>query len=232
MPSDGSGVVLPPPQALDFRCDGYGDFILSVNRLDRAKRIDLLLDAARSSGFPVVVAGDGPDRERLEALEHELGIARQCFFVGYQPDVAGYYGLFDAFLLPSVNEGTPVSAIEALAARTPVVATRVGGVPDVVRDGLDGYLVSAGDVEGAASKLELLAAAGDHDFLEALTHWRDEQAPGWQNSKKVLSFIDNVKINHLFTNAFFANRIQRLLHCKFLAQLRKIFARIRQNRLL
>jgi polysaccharide biosynthesis protein VpsI len=56
-----------------------------------------------------------------------------------------------------VNEGTPVSAIEALAAGTPVVANRVGGVPDVVRDGLDGYLVSVGDVEGAAGKLALLA---------------------------------------------------------------------------
>jgi glycosyltransferase involved in cell wall biosynthesis len=103
------------------------------------------------------MVGDGPDRESLEQLAHELGIARFCFFVGYQPDVAGFYRLFDAFLLPSVNEGTPVSVIEALAAATPVVATRVGGVPDVVRDGVDGYLVSPGDVEGAAGKLALLA---------------------------------------------------------------------------
>ena len=103
------------------------------------------------------MVGDGPDRERLERLAHELGIARYCFFPGYQPDVAGYYRLFDAFVLPSVNEGTPVSVIEALAAATPVVATRVGGVPDVVRDGVDGYLVPPGDVEGAAKRLVLLA---------------------------------------------------------------------------
>jgi glycosyltransferase involved in cell wall biosynthesis len=114
----------------------------------------------RDRGVDAVLCmvGDGPDRGRLEQLAHELGIARSCFFVGYQPDVAGYYGLFDAFLLPSVNEGTPVSAIEALAAGTPVVATRVGGVPDVVRDGLDGYLVGAGDIQAAAAKLALLAA--------------------------------------------------------------------------
>ena len=61
------------------------------------------------------MVGDGPDRERLEQLAHDLGIARSTYFVGYQEDVAGYYRLFDAFLLPSVNEGTPVSAIEALA---------------------------------------------------------------------------------------------------------------------
>ena len=103
------------------------------------------------------LVGDGPDRGRLEQVAHDLGIARHCFFLGYQEDVAGYYRLFDAFLLPSVNEGTPVSAIESLASGTPVVANRVGGVPDVVRDGVDGYLVEAGDVEGAAERLEQLA---------------------------------------------------------------------------
>jgi glycosyltransferase involved in cell wall biosynthesis len=103
------------------------------------------------------LVGDGPDREPLEELAHDLGVARACFFVGYQTDVAGYYGLFDAFFLPSVNEGTPVSAIEALASGTPVVANRVGGVPDVVRDAVDGFLVEPGDVEGAAERLAALA---------------------------------------------------------------------------
>jgi glycosyltransferase involved in cell wall biosynthesis len=64
-----SAEVMPhPPQELAYRCDEYGDFVLSVGRLDRAKRIDLALEAAKLSGIPVVVAGEGPDRERLEAL--------------------------------------------------------------------------------------------------------------------------------------------------------------------
>ena len=104
------------------------------------------------------MVGDGPDRERLEQLAHELGIARACYFVGYQPDVAGYYSLFDAFVLPSVTEGTPVSAIESLASGTPVVANRVGGVPDVVRDGVDGFLVEPGEIDAAATRLAELAA--------------------------------------------------------------------------
>jgi len=118
-----------------------------------------ILRAARDRGVDAVLClvGDGPDRGRLEEVAHDLGIARHCFFVGYQEDVAGYYRLFDAFLLPSVNEGTPVSAIESLASGTPVVANRVGGVPDVVRDGVDGFLVEAGDVEGAAERLARLA---------------------------------------------------------------------------
>jgi len=125
---------------------------------DTASTLEILR-ATRDRGVNAVLClvGDGPDRARLEQVAHDLGVARHCYFVGYQEDVAGYYRLFDAFLLPSVNEGTPVSAIESLASGTPVVANRVGGVPDVVRDGVDGFLVEAGDVEGAAERLARLA---------------------------------------------------------------------------
>jgi len=134
-----------------------------VGRMTGVKDTGAVLEivrAARARGVEAVLCmvGDGPDRERLEQLAHELGIARSCYFVGYQEDVAGYYRLFDALVLPSVNEGTPVSAIEALASGTPVVANRVGGVPDVVRDGVDGFLVEPGDTESAAARLAELAA--------------------------------------------------------------------------
>jgi glycosyltransferase involved in cell wall biosynthesis len=139
-------------------------FVLGwVGRMTGVKATGAVLEivrAVRERGVDAVLCmvGDGPDRPRLEQLAHELGIARACFFVGYQEDVAGYYRLFDAFVLPSVNEGTPVSVIEALASGTPVVANRVGGVPDVVRDGVDGYLVEPGGVEEAATSLATLAA--------------------------------------------------------------------------
>ena len=141
-----------------------GAFVVGwVGRMTGVKATGAVLEivrVARERGVDAVLCmvGDGPDREGLERLAHELGIARHCYFVGYQSDVAGYYRLFDAFLLPSVNEGTPVSAIESLASGTPVVANRVGGVPDVVRDGVDGFLVEPGDAEEAAERLATLAA--------------------------------------------------------------------------
>jgi len=112
---------------------------------------------ARGVDAALCLVGDGPDRVALEEEARRLGIARRCLLLGYQDDVAPWYQAFDAVVLPSGNEGTPVSVIEALAARRPVVASRVGGVPDVVRDGVDGFLVEPGDVGAFAARLADLA---------------------------------------------------------------------------
>ncbi len=112
------------------------------------------------------MVGDGPDRERVEELASELGVMRHCLFPGYQEEVGPFFGAFDVFVLPSGNEGTPVTAIEALATGCPVVATRVGGVPDVVRDGQDGLLVEPGAVDELAERLGRLAA--DPDLRKSL----------------------------------------------------------------
>lgn len=124
-----------------------GDVLLALREL-RGRGVDATL----------CMVGDGPDRKAVEQHAHELGIARHCLYLGYQEEVAWWYAALDAMVLPSANEGTPVSAIEALAVGRPVVATRVGGVPDVVRDGLDGFLVDVGDVSALADRLAALAA--------------------------------------------------------------------------
>ncbi len=133
-----------------------------VGRMTGIKRTsDVLLavKGLRDRGVDAVLCmvGDGPDRERVERQARELGIARHCLYLGYQEDVSPWYAALDAFLLPSGNEGTPVTAIEALAAARPVVATRVGGLPDVVRDGTDGFLTEVGDVDALVDALERLA---------------------------------------------------------------------------
>jgi glycosyltransferase involved in cell wall biosynthesis len=78
-------------------------------------------------------------------------------FLGYQQDVARWYRACDAIVLTSASEGTPVTLIEALAAARPVVSTRVGGVEDVVEDGVTGYLVRPGDTHAVAERLAILA---------------------------------------------------------------------------
>jgi glycosyltransferase involved in cell wall biosynthesis len=133
-----------------------------VGRMTAVKRTDDVLDGfkrLRAQGVDAMLClvGDGPDRAGLERRAHELGIIKDTLFLGYQEDVGPLYAAFDALVLPSGNEGTPVSVIEALAAGTPVVATRVGGVPDVVRDGEDGFLVELGESEEFAERLAELA---------------------------------------------------------------------------
>jgi glycosyltransferase involved in cell wall biosynthesis len=122
------------------------DVLLAFRRL-----LDLGVDAC------LCMVGDGPDREDVERRAHDLGVMRDTLFLGYQEEVARFYAAVDVVILPSINEGTPVTAIEALAAGRPVVATRVGGVPDVVRDGETGFLVPAGATGELAERLAQLA---------------------------------------------------------------------------
>jgi glycosyltransferase involved in cell wall biosynthesis len=134
-----------------------------IGRMTGVKRTENVLDALkllREQGVDacLCMVGDGPDRDEVERHAKRLGVVRHCYFLGYQDEIARFYAAFDAFILPSGNEGTPVSAIEALAAERPVVATRVGGVPDVVRDGEDGFLVEPGDVKALAGRLRALAS--------------------------------------------------------------------------
>ena len=133
-----------------------------IGRMTAVKRTEDVLVAfkrLRDGGVDacLCMVGDGPDRPQLERRAHDLGIVKDTLFLGYQEDVAPYYAAFDALVLPSSNEGTPVSAIESLAAGRPVVATRVGGVPDVVAEGEDGFLVEPGDTDELAERLTQLA---------------------------------------------------------------------------
>jgi glycosyltransferase involved in cell wall biosynthesis len=152
--------VLPhPPQDLAYRCEGYGDFVLSVNRLDRAKRIDLLLEAAALDGsLEVVIAGDGPDRSRLEALARERGLDGRARFAGRvdESELADLYGRCLAVYYAPVDEDFGMVPFEAFLSEKPVLTTSDAGGPlEVVADRRTGLVVApdAADVARALAWL-------------------------------------------------------------------------------
>lgn len=108
----------------------------------------------------LVMVGDGPERSSAEDEARSLGVAQDVRFLGRIDDVAPLLAAADVYLFPSESESFGLSALEALASGVPVVASRVGGVPDVVRDGLTGTLHPVGDVDAmAASALAFLEPA-------------------------------------------------------------------------
>jgi N-acetyl-alpha-D-glucosaminyl L-malate synthase BshA len=98
----------------------------------------------------LVMIGDGPDREPAEALARARGVEKDVLFLGKQNGIREKLGQADLFLLPSQLESFGLAALEAMACEVPVIATNAGGVPEVVEDGVDGYLVEPGDVKLAA----------------------------------------------------------------------------------
>ncbi|MBN1561020.1 glycosyltransferase family 4 protein [candidate division KSB1 bacterium] len=92
------------------------------------------------------IAGDGPERHRLEELAKELDLHQAVHMLGWIFDMPSFYAGIDIFALTSLNEGTPVSILEAMASRCPIVTTSVGGVPDVIKNNVTGYCCASNDV--------------------------------------------------------------------------------------
>ena len=137
---------VPARDELRARWHLHGPTLVFVGRLTAQKSLPLAIAAAAAAGVDLVIAGDGPDRASLEQLGH----AR---FVGAlsRADVLGLLRAADASILSSGWENFPHSVVEALAVGTPMIATAVGGVAEVVHDGENGLLVAPGDVEALSA---------------------------------------------------------------------------------
>ena len=144
----------------------------AVGRLAPVKRLEILLAAAQAvvgaAPRPVhfVLVGDGRERPRLERRARELGIEGHVSFLGWRHDLRRVYADLDMLALSSASEGTPACLLEGLAAAVPAVATSVGGVPDIVEDGVTGLLVPPHDPEALARAL--LRLAGDEELRRQL----------------------------------------------------------------
>lgn len=135
--------------------------LLAVGRLVQQKRFDLLIDLARiASGWNIpvqfTIIGDGPERENLEMKVHHLGVEHIVTFHGAAADLQPYYQSADILLVTSDWEGTPNVILEAMACGLPVVATKVGGIPEIVHEGETGFLAAPGDIDSLARAVLIL----------------------------------------------------------------------------
>ena len=174
--------VMPhPPQELPYRCEEYGDFVLSVNRLDRAKRIDLLIEAAAlDPGLRVVITGEGPDRGRLEGLARERGLNGRVEFAGLadEAELASLYARCLAVYYAPVDEDFGMVPFEAFLSRKPVLTTTDAGGPlEIVSDRRTGLVTApeapalaaaAGWLREHRGEAEAFGAAG-HELAASVT---------------------------------------------------------------
>lgn len=135
-----------------------------VGRLIPKKGLTYLFSAAKQirnkhPNIVLLVIGDGPQRHELETMAKNSGL--ETIFTGWQSDVLPYYALMDVFVLPSFFEGLPNVILEAMAMKKAIVATTIGGNPDLVHDGQNGFLVPPGDAKALENSIETLVSDTD-----------------------------------------------------------------------
>jgi N-acetyl-alpha-D-glucosaminyl L-malate synthase BshA len=158
-----------------------------VKRVEDVVGIFALVRKKRNARLLMV--GDGPERPKAEWLANTQGIARDVLFVGKQNDMSELLAISDILLLPSELESFGLVALEAMACEVPVIATRVGGIPEVVRDGVDGFLHEVGDVQAMADRC--LSILDNPKVREGLGRAAREHAHrNFCSSKIVLQYED------------------------------------------
>ena len=131
----------------------------AVGRLEPQKRFDLLLRAvarvrAHRPNIRLFIVGDGSLRSELERISRELKLESVCRLLGHCTDVAAVHHAFDLFVQSSDYEGTPNAVLEAMAMRTPLVATDVGGTSELATHGVHGLIVPPGNIDALAAAIE------------------------------------------------------------------------------
>lgn len=169
VPSAGAGGLSQgaPSQGAGSRGRDVGPVIVTTGRLEPDKGHRFLVQAMprvlkHHRGARLWIAGDGSLRTELEALAYQLGLEKHVVFLGFVEDVPDLLSRADVFVLPSLSEALGISLLEAMAASLPVVASAVGGVPEVIEPGFNGLLVPPGDVDKIA--LSLLTLSGEPEL--------------------------------------------------------------------
>ncbi|MCP4378940.1 MAG: glycosyltransferase [bacterium] len=164
--------------------------------LSEQKGVLYLLEAAaiviaEEPSVRFLLAGDGPLREELEQRAREMNLGNRVIFPGYRNDVPVLISAYDTYVLPSLWEGLPLALLEALAIGTPIICTMVGGNPEVVEDGVNGFLVTPRDPAQIADRILHMKRSGD--FIDRVRK---------SNQKR---FVDEFSLDRMTENyeAFF-----------------------------
>lgn len=141
--------------------------LMHMSNFRQVKRVDTVLSVfarvVRDVPSRLILIGDGPEMPNICRLVREMGLRDRVFFLGNQEKVIEPLSIADVFLLPSVKESFGLAALEAMACETPVVASNIGGLPEVISDGESGFLCNPDDVSGMAQRVaELLGNAELH----------------------------------------------------------------------
>jgi len=155
----------------EFGMEPGTPLIGTIGRVVEAKGYEYLLASFRElrEEFPVlrwIAAGDGDRRASLIAKATQMGLADAVIWAGTRDDIQDLLAAMDVWVMRSIREGLPVALLEAMAARKPIVATRVGGIPDAARDGLEALLVPTADPSALAAGIGTLLR--DRDYADRL----------------------------------------------------------------
>ncbi|MBT8451121.1 MAG: glycosyltransferase [Deltaproteobacteria bacterium] len=157
-------ISLPPPSS-DPGAGPSKGALLFVGRLSKEKGLDVLLRALASSRTPnhltLDVAGDGPCADEWKALCSKLGLDRRVRWLGVRSDIPALLAEAQALVLPSLREGLPLAVLEAGSSEVPVLASRVGGVPEAVWEGETAVLIAPGEVDEWVNALEAFPAQAE-----------------------------------------------------------------------
>lgn len=166
-----------------------------VGRLEQVKGCDQLIQAvskihSTNLEFCLVVVGEGPERESLDFLVRKLGLRNNVHFCGFRNDPINVFQSLDLFVLPSLSEGIPLALLEAMSLGVPVVATHVGGVPEVIKNRLNGILVPPKDPEALAEAI-VESLSRPHETAKRGLEAKKTIANGF-NTEKWIEEIQNI----------------------------------------
>jgi len=179
---------LPEAKERICRLQAGGKVLLHVSNFRSVKRVpdvvEVFARVRREIDAKLLLVGDGPQRPEAQTMVERLQLGRDVLFLGLQDNVLPLFSAADLFLLPSEKESFGLGALEAMACQVPVIATRTGGLPEVVKSGETGFLAAVGDVETlAAYALEVL---GDEDRLRRMGEAARSRAVNFFDSRLIV----------------------------------------------